>query len=858
MNLALYCNPVRGGWTPADKATWGGSEESLTYFAEAFARRGHAVTVFYDGEPLEQAGVQYRNRSEAKPGFDALLAFKCPEAGHLRLAPLQVLWEVEERPFDPDPFHLIAPCSDYLKRYIAAAVPRAIEKLRTVPLGFEPREFPANPPPREPNLVLHTASPDRGLLTLLDLWPAVLKARPDTKLLVTHGWDLFEKYGGSPYLRRELETRLLSLPGNSVTMRRLSAEDMAAAYFRAAVWAYWCDGGEQFCLSAVKAQVAGAMPVVKPWGALHDTVWSGRKVSSREDFVSALLDSLAHPETPSTDSPWCRTWDSLAEEWEELLSTPQNAAVSSYVRLTPEAPPFARPAGWQAGPALFQFVGDFVRETQPQRLWLDPSLGLPGGNVGLPSEADAVVLGWTLEDAPQGPRDLMTAMGLQPGTAVLALASCGTWRAGVRRRALTRRDLAETFHQLPDVNLGCLALDGIGNGILSAKFRYVPERIGNRDLGRVLKYAAPLEAVSVCMIVRNNEDTLLKTLRSVQPIADEYCIIDTGSTDRTPQLVEDFAREAGVDVRYDHGFSPRHCWDCGTEHAIGEMAFGHRFAGFETPRNQSIALARGGAVLWIDSDEIMLHPERLTKYLRFGVFKGYGIPQDHHSCDPPEASKRDLPVRLFKLVRERPPQMIAYGPNQWPTFDPGTTTRFAGIVHEHPGHVPDYAEGLGPCILISDVWISHPGYLTEEIRRHRFVRNWPLMVADRQKYPMRRLGMFLHGLRDLSHQMRYCDEHAQPDKAVELAEEVWREFTQNFVDKPETFAADAWMYAATAGARLSRGWQFELAFLASKPELGPDEKFEVRFGGRLEDPEQLVTALRSRISDVSRWSGSYV
>ena len=42
--------------------------------------------------------------------------------------------------------------------------------------------------------------------------------------------------------------------------------------------------------------------------------------------------------------------------------------------------------------------------------------------------------------------------------------------------------------------------------------------------------------ISLCMIVKNEEDTLARCIRSVKDIADEIIIVDTGSTDKTRQI----------------------------------------------------------------------------------------------------------------------------------------------------------------------------------------------------------------------------------------------------------------------------------------------------------------------------------
>ena len=46
--------------------------------------------------------------------------------------------------------------------------------------------------------------------------------------------------------------------------------------------------------------------------------------------------------------------------------------------------------------------------------------------------------------------------------------------------------------------------------------------------------------ISLCMIVKNEERVLGRCLESVQEIADEIIIVDTGSEDRTKKIAEKY------------------------------------------------------------------------------------------------------------------------------------------------------------------------------------------------------------------------------------------------------------------------------------------------------------------------------
>lgn len=887
MKILWVMNQVRGGWAPSEADGWAGGEETAVGASRAFAAKGHEVTVLWDGPALMDGPVEYLTAAMlGTRTFDVALFFKCPELApeYLRLAPKRFLWTDQERAFNPDPFDLIGACSLYLARLLASLVPRAATKLDVVPYAYDYAELSAqhfhgevyeyqsnlDDPyvAKDPNLVLTTSSPDRGLGTLLRAWPKVLERHPQAKLRCTYGWDVFDKIGGPASVKAEISA-LLAACGDSVTFGRVSRDELHRLYWQAGVWAYYCTGGEQFGLSAIKAQAAGCVPVVKPWGALHETVWSGIKVADEQGLIDGLVAAL-DPETQAklraevvaSDNPYkTRTFADVVGLWESRFADPVPAIPVSHLREVPGAPPFANPPGWNWRDVAMQGIQGWLSHLQAQRPWVDPSLGFGNGPAATPAEADAVVLGFALEAADTAPRETLKALGLPQGVAVLCLTSHGPWRAQERQRLLLKRDLQELIGKLPDAQVQATALDPPGNGLMFTSFRYLHDRIGERDLARAARSVRPRETLAACLIVRNNELTLPRTLATLRPVIDQLCVVDTGSTDGTREVVERFGKETGIPTKLAQGTSPRWCHDCGKEHAIGEMAHGHRFAGFETPRNQSLALADTDWILWCDSDELLVCPDphTLGKYLRRNIFQGYSIPQDHHSCDPPEGRKRDFPVRLFRRVYERPPGWVTYGPLAWPTYDPGLSVRFTGIVHEHPGTAPAYTEGLGPTIILADCWLSHEGYLSEQARRRRFVRNWPLMVADRQKYPDRRLGLFLW-LRDLNHQMRYLLERSGrvlTPQAAELADECIRIFDTHFVEVADHATADALTYASVAMEVLQRGAHYEVLVKARKPELGPDE-VAVAFQGRFTDFARVVKALEARAGEFGGMAGAYL
>lgn len=83
-------------------------------------------------------------------------------------------------------------------------------------------------------------------------------------------------------------------------------------------------------------------------------------------------------------------------------------------------------------------------------------------------------------------------------------------------------------------------------------------------------------SLSVCMIVKNEDQFLDDCLKSIREVADQIVVVDTGSTDNTVAI----ARSHGAEV-YPYDWS----------------------GDFAAARNESIKYARGDWILWLDADE---------------------------------------------------------------------------------------------------------------------------------------------------------------------------------------------------------------------------------------------------------------
>ena len=85
--------------------------------------------------------------------------------------------------------------------------------------------------------------------------------------------------------------------------------------------------------------------------------------------------------------------------------------------------------------------------------------------------------------------------------------------------------------------------------------------------------------LTLCMIVKNEEATLSRTLDSVKGVVDEMVVVDTGSGDRTREI----ARESGARV-----YEFEWCDD------------------FAAARNECLKHAQGDWILVLDADEVLV------------------------------------------------------------------------------------------------------------------------------------------------------------------------------------------------------------------------------------------------------------
>lgn len=92
-----------------------------------------------------------------------------------------------------------------------------------------------------------------------------------------------------------------------------------------------------------------------------------------------------------------------------------------------------------------------------------------------------------------------------------------------------------------------------------------------------------MATISLCMIVKNEEQYLKKCLESVKDAVDEIVIVDTGSTDKTKDIASSF-----------------------TPHVVNYVWRDD----FSAARNFAFAQATSSYILWLDADDILLDEDQ--------------------------------------------------------------------------------------------------------------------------------------------------------------------------------------------------------------------------------------------------------
>ena len=197
---------------------------------------------------------------------------------------------------------------------------------------------------RNPYRMFWSSSLDRGLDTLLYLFPFIKAEIPELELHIYYGLHNWKE---SAKLRNdldqikkieEIEKQIESTKG-VFFHGRAGQKELALEQKKSSLWAYPTDFEEVFCITAVEAQRAGCPVIASNYAGLQTTIGdtgiligNGNKGESftqefRQEFVNKCVEILKDPKKRQewSDKGFANTerysWDNVALMWKELFES---------------------------------------------------------------------------------------------------------------------------------------------------------------------------------------------------------------------------------------------------------------------------------------------------------------------------------------------------------------------------------------------------------------------------------------------------------------------------------------------------------------------------------------------------------
>jgi glycosyltransferase involved in cell wall biosynthesis len=365
-SIAIMCGSgVIEEWGPWSlKEGIGGSEEAVIRLSKHLADRGYKVTVFASvgSNAGVHEGVMWRNHWECNldDNFDIFIAWRAPFLFDKKInARKAYLWLHDVMPegeFTPERIANFDKCI-VLSKYHRSLFPMIPdEKIMLSANGIDPAEFEEHDAPpkhkcipyahqecgqymhnevkRDPHRMIYTSSHVRGLAYLYRIWPDIKKAVPDATLDVYYGRGSYDTvHRGNPERMKWMDGMIAKAKElDGVTDHgKVGQDEIVRHIFESGIWVYPCPFPEISCITAMKMQAGGAVPVASNYAALEETIQFGHKQDFEEfsggdlqKYKEALIWWLTHPKKQEKVRPtmmsWAREhydWESVARQWVE-------------------------------------------------------------------------------------------------------------------------------------------------------------------------------------------------------------------------------------------------------------------------------------------------------------------------------------------------------------------------------------------------------------------------------------------------------------------------------------------------------------------------------------------------------------
>jgi glycosyltransferase involved in cell wall biosynthesis len=365
MSRFIFISPVSfEDWDhrSPDTVGIGGSETAHIETARRLAAMGHEVISYApipDDCPQFKDGVEWLHLDKADYTLSGIWVIsRAPAYVHklknlgARQTPWLVCQDVDysnrrgvrkERVDDYAAFDLIFALCPYQLDYLRSKYPELHRRFCLSRNGVRTdliKEIEAEGIERKPGKIIHTSSPDRGLMVALHIFKRTMEhVREDIEFYTAYGFNNMLKTIDSVRNKvPEIEKHIQSLK-NVTWGERQTQRDLYRHYFESSHYLYITDFPETSCISCMEAQCMGAIPVASSFWALGDYVRWGKNINGSVEHSLTLckaamalaenIDKTFDTENNNMEEyrqnmmKWARqefSWDRVAEQYHALAT----------------------------------------------------------------------------------------------------------------------------------------------------------------------------------------------------------------------------------------------------------------------------------------------------------------------------------------------------------------------------------------------------------------------------------------------------------------------------------------------------------------------------------------------------------
>jgi glycosyltransferase involved in cell wall biosynthesis len=319
-----------------------GSEEAVIYMADELADLGYKVTVFgkppanssYSHPEMNPRYVDINIFDNEGVSYDVAISWRMPALGpELKKCAKKVYFWPHDRTYpltlsreQVDSYDEVLWVSDWQRGEWIAKNPALSKFTKVCGNGINPGQFKPIAKRKNPYACIYGSNYGQGLSVLLDIWPSIRAEFPKATLDIYYGWRHFGFLTGDQEAKMRNQIQELSSQG-VIDHGMVGHAELNDAYNKASFWTYPCIGTETFSITALRAQMSGAIPVVIEGSALLETVGSGYKCKTVDEYRNLFLNALRGAEQVSLQKrEACRnfvldrhTWKHVALRWKELF-----------------------------------------------------------------------------------------------------------------------------------------------------------------------------------------------------------------------------------------------------------------------------------------------------------------------------------------------------------------------------------------------------------------------------------------------------------------------------------------------------------------------------------------------------------